>query len=226
MTNLTADDKQTAKDFFNEWIGAGGPKGWIGRYISNTGRWYTDMLIREAEITPGDKILDVGCGSASTIVNLLKKVPLEEPIHGIEPTEAQLELAKKNIAAAGLEKKVSLRQGFASPLPFGDNTFDIVYASFIIKHFADRSMADFFQEAHRVLKPGGRFLGWEFAKVTSGLFKFLAKDPKKAMQNFRLFNEVEPFLKKAGFVNIKEFKVENRGFWDPVDDVGFKAAKP
>lgn len=226
MTKLPADDRQIAKDFFNEWIGARGPKGWVGRYISNTGRWYANMLIREGKISSHDKILDVGCGSATTIVNLLKIITMKELVYGIEPTEAQFELAKKNITTARLQDKVVLKPGFAAPLPFADNTFDVVYASFIIKHFADRSVTEFFQEAHRVLKPGGRFLGWEFARVTSGFFRFLAKDPKKAMQNWRDFSDIKPFLEKAGFTDISEFKVENRGFWDPVEDVGFKAEKP
>jgi len=225
VTNLPTNDKQIAKDFFNEWIGARGPKGWLGRYISNTGRWYADMLLEEGKISSHDKILDVGCGSATTIVNLLNKITLKYQVCGIEPTDAQFELAKKNVAAAGLEKKVDLKQAFAAPLPFNDNSFDVVYASFIIKHFANASVAEFFQEAYRVLKPGGRFLGWEFARVTSGFFRFLAKDPKKAMQNWRAFHDIKPFLEKSGFANISEFKVVNRGFWDPVEDVGFKALK-
>ena len=225
MTNLPTDDKQIAKDFFNEWIGARGPKGWVGCYISNTGRWYDDMLIKESVITPSDKVLDVGCGSATTIVNLLKKIPMQELVYGIEPTDAQFELAKKNIAAAGFVGKVNLKQSFAAPLPFEDNFFDVVYASFIIKHFSDDSVAKFFQEAYRVLRPGGRFLGWEFARVTSGFFRFLAKDPKKARQNWRNFTYIKTFLEKSDFINISEFKVINRGFWDPVEDVGFKAVK-
>ncbi len=221
----TVDDKQTSKEFFNEWMGAKGPKGWVGRYISNTGRWYTDMLIREGHIKPEDKIIDVGCGSATTIVNLLKSVSLDEPIQAVEPSEEQLKLAKKNIGEAGFSDKIVLKQGFASPLDFKDNTFDLVYASFIIKHFADDSVADFFEEAHRVLKPGGRFLCWEFATVTSKIFKKLASNPKKAMQNFRSFEQIGKFLVAAGFKDIEEFKVQNRGFWDPVVDAGARATK-
>jgi len=219
------DDKQISKEFFNEWIGSRGPKGWVGRYISNTGRWYTDMLIKEAGIKPDDEILDVGCGSASMIAKLLEKVDLKQPVFGVEPSEAQLELANRTLKENDLTAKVDLRQGFASPLPFEDNSFDVIYASFIIKHFAEETLDDFFKEAFRVLKPGGRFLGWEFAKITNRVFKKLASNPKKAMQSFRTFADIKPILEKTGFKNITEFEVKNRGFWDPVEDMGFKAIK-
>ncbi len=221
----TQDDRQISKDFFNEWVGAKGPRGWVSRYISNTGRWYTDMLIREGDIKPEDAVLDIGCGSASYIIDLLKEVSLEKAVCAVEPSEAQFELAQQNLADAKLTSKVDIRKGFASPLPFEADSFDVVYASFIFKHFADDTLTEALKDAYRVLKPGGRFLGWEFARVTNPVFKKLAKNPKKAMQNFREFDDFEPFLKKAGFNNIEEFEVKNRGFWDPVQDVGFMAVK-
>ena len=144
----TLNDKQAAKNFFDEWISAKGPKGWVSRYLSNTGRWYTQMLIGEGQISQQDLVLDVGCGSATMIINLLKKLPLKNPVYGIDPSDAQFELAKKNVATEGLSGKVFLKQSFASPLPFEDNFFDVVYSSFILKHFAGDTLTSFFKEAH------------------------------------------------------------------------------
>ena len=221
----TFNDKQAAKNFFDEWIGAKGPKGWVSRYLSNTGRWYTQMLISEGEISQDDLVLDVGCGSATMIINLLKKLPLKNPVYGIDPSDAQFELAKRNVATEGLTDKVFLKQSFASPLPFEDNFFDVVYSSFILKHFADDTLTNFFKEAHRVLKPGGRFLGWEFEKITGRIFKNVAKESIKAMKYLRNFEGIKGFLEEAGFKQTQEFKVKSRGFWDFAQSVGFKAVK-
>ena len=46
--------------------------------------------------------------------------------------------------------------GEAEDLPFGDNSFDIVIATFLIVHLKD--LERFFDEVYRVLKPGGLFL--------------------------------------------------------------------
>ncbi len=219
------DDKQTSKDFFNSYVGAKGPVGAFSRFISNTGFWYADMIINEADLKETDLILDVGCGSGSTIVNILKKFSPKNPINGIEPSDAQFALAQKNVAEAGFNDKVVLQQGFAAPLPYEDNHFDVAYASFIYKHFADESLVESVREAYRVLKPGGKFLAWEFTKVTNPLFRRMAKDPSKAMQHFRTFSEFESVAKAAGFKDIQEMKIHKRGFWDPAEHTGFKAKK-
>lgn len=219
------DDRQISKDFFNKYIGAKGPVGVISRYISNTGYWYADMIIKESQMKETDLVLDIGCGSATTIINVLKRFDLKNPIQGIEPSDAQYALAKKNIAEAGLDNKLNIRQGCASPLPFDDDSIDIVYASFIYKHFSDESLSQSLKEAYRVLKPGGIFMTWEFARITKFLFKRIVKDPKKAMQHLRGFEELKVLAEQAGFKKIEEINVRARGFWDPAEHAGLKATK-
>lgn len=221
----TLDDKQTSREFFNKYVGAKGPVGAFSRFISNTGYWYADMVIKEAKLSEDDLVLDIGCGSATTIVNLLKRFYLTNPIQGIEPSDAQFALAQKNVIESRLSDMAQLQQGFAAPLPFEDNRFDVAYASFIYKHFADESLKESLKEAYRVLKPGGKFLAWEFRQVTNPIFKKMASDPSKAMQNFRTFSEFESLAKEVGFNDIQEMNVHRRGFWDPAKHVGFKAIK-
>lgn len=222
MTNV--DDRKQAREFFETWIGSRGPKGWLGRYLSNTGRWYTDMLIKEGEVRKSDRVLDVGCGSASLIIGLLQRVDLEHPVHGLEPTGAQFRLAEMKIEQAGLGSKVILEQGFAAPLPFDDDEFDLVYASFVFKHMADATLSESLAEIFRVLRSGGRFLGWEFAEIKAGFLENRAAAPGRSMR-LRDFAQIYRFLEAAAFSEIAEFGVPNRGFWDPVQNVGIKAVK-
>jgi ubiquinone/menaquinone biosynthesis C-methylase UbiE len=217
-------DEEAAVKFFDRFIGAKGPIGWYSRYIVNTGRWYTNLLIEQGEITASDKILDIGCGSASTLINLAKAIDFETPLIGIEPSNEQIKLAKRDINEANLNDKIVIRQSFACPLDFPDQSFDLVYLSFVIKHFTDETLNNCLREIYRVLKLDGNIVGWEFSYITNPVYRRLAK-PRHAMQKFRSYAEINSFLSKNGFSKITQFQVPDRGFWDPVKNVGFKAKK-
>ena len=63
---------------------------------------------------------------------------------------------------------ITFQEGNAQQLPFDDNTFDIYTIAFGLRNVTDVDMA--LRDAHRVLKPGGRFLCLEFSHVTNPAF--------------------------------------------------------
>lgn len=67
-----------------------------------------------------------------------------------------LEQARDRVGVAGLEQRVGLVQGDAADLPFPDEAFDAVFASFVLELFSPTEVPRVLAECRRVLRPGGR----------------------------------------------------------------------
>jgi ubiquinone/menaquinone biosynthesis C-methylase UbiE len=105
-----------------------------------------------ADLRDGQTVLDVGCGFGGTIASLNERFG-EMRLVGLNIDPRQLARARATVTArAG--NTVAFLAGTASSLPLPDASCDTVLAVEAIFHFPDR--AQFFREAYRVLKPGGR----------------------------------------------------------------------
>ncbi len=102
-------------------------------------------------ITHGLHVLDVGCGFGGTLAQINEQF-IRMDLVGLNLDERQLERARDTVTAHP-HNTLHFQQGNACELPFPDNSFDVVLAVECIFHFPDRTR--FFQEAYRVLKPGG-----------------------------------------------------------------------
>jgi SAM-dependent methyltransferase len=100
------------------------------------------------EVRAGDRVLDLGCGSGELTAALAEA---DGAVVGVEVAEAALGRARA--AHPSLDFRLAPIDG---PLPLGDNSFDVVWASEVIEHVADT--ARWLSEVRRVLVPGGRLL--------------------------------------------------------------------
>jgi ubiquinone/menaquinone biosynthesis C-methylase UbiE len=114
------------------------------------------MLVGErAQIAHGDQVLDVGFGFGDQDLLWSRRLPPHRLV-GLNITESQVEVARQRIAAEGLDDRIDLRPGSATEMPLPDECVDKVVALECAFHFQTR--ADFFREAWRVLRPGGRLV--------------------------------------------------------------------
>jgi SAM-dependent methyltransferase len=113
------------------------------------------LVADTAEIGPGDRVLDVGFGFAEQDL-FWSRVYEPRQIIGLNVTASQVALARRRVEEAGLDERIDLRVGSATEMPLQDNSIDKVVALECAFHFDTRE--DFFAEAFRVLRPGGRLV--------------------------------------------------------------------
>lgn len=112
-------------------------------------------IAESIDLTVGERVLDVGCGIGGTPACLAEGYGVEA--FGLTPVEDQRRIARSVAARLGVEERVRIELGHAGALPYPDGCFDAVLFFESPCHFPDRQA--FFDEAHRVLKPGGRLAG-------------------------------------------------------------------
>ncbi len=102
---------------------------------------------------PGDRVLDVGCGSGVITRWLAQNSQAADPVVGVDINPYLLREASVLAAAEGLEASVQFQEGDAESLPFQDGSFDLTLSLTVLEEGnADRMLA----ELVRVTKPGGR----------------------------------------------------------------------
>lgn len=127
------------------------------RFVHPGGRHASTQLLTRAGIQPGEQVLDIGCGVATTAVQVARS-------HGAEVTAADIspimqDLARTHVRAAGVERQVRVESADITALPYRDGQFDCVIAE-AVTMFVDRRKAA--GELIRVCRPGGTVLATEF----------------------------------------------------------------
>jgi ubiquinone/menaquinone biosynthesis C-methylase UbiE len=122
-------------------------------------RWFARKAVLpwalQGEELHGD-VLEIGGGSGAMAVELLHKFP-DVSVTVTDYDQAMVETARARLKQFG--PRVTMRQADATQLPFADASFDTVVSFIMLHHVIDWEAA--ITEAVRVLRPGGRLIGYD-----------------------------------------------------------------
>jgi ubiquinone/menaquinone biosynthesis C-methylase UbiE len=82
-----------------------------------------ELLLEAANIQPGERILDIGCGSGTTTLAVAERVGPSGSVLGVDVSEPMLSLARERVAASGL-RNIELVSSDAATCPFEPRRFD------------------------------------------------------------------------------------------------------
>jgi ubiquinone/menaquinone biosynthesis C-methylase UbiE len=129
---------------------------------------FKSQLVKQAGIQPGQRVLDLGCGTA-TLTILVKQVHPESNVVGLDGDEKALEIGARKVRGAGLD--IQLRNGISYEMDFPDNSFDRVLSSLLFHHLTSENKRRTLAEIHRVLKPEGELHIADWGKAQNVLMR-------------------------------------------------------
>jgi len=177
------------------------------------------QAIQRMIAAPGSTILEVGVGTGINV----PMYPRDCDIVGIDFSSSMLEKARERVERKGITN-VRLLQMDAADLKFADNTFDIVYAPYLISVVPDPVKVA--AEMHRVCKPGGHVIFLNHFRSRNPLLSRAERmiSPFTVHIGFKADLDLPGFLAQAGLAPVSIEKVNIPRLWSLVTCVKDRAA--
>jgi ubiquinone/menaquinone biosynthesis C-methylase UbiE len=196
VLNSPADQKLQQE--FNEWAAAG-----RGDAMEDHHSDITDQTLALMDLQPGDRVLDLGCGTGWASRRIARLVPGGEVV-GIDVADEMLRRAEQ--ASSGL-KNVRYVWSSAERIPAPDNHFTKVLSVESFYYYADQGKA--LDELRRVLAPGGRL----FILINlyrDNPYSLLWVEELKVPVQVRSEAEYLELLRQHGFTNVEARRIPDR----------------
>jgi ubiquinone/menaquinone biosynthesis C-methylase UbiE len=168
------------------------------------------QLIHQAQITPGQRVLDLGCGTA-TLTIMLKQAQPEADVVGLDGDPEVLAIGREKIAKAGVE--VRLDEGMAYSLLYPVQSFDRIVSSLVFHHLSAENKQRTLKEIFRVLKPGGEVHIADFGRPRNLWTRLVAPLMGRLEETGELVNGLLPaMMRQADFEQAEEIAHFNTVF--------------
>jgi ubiquinone/menaquinone biosynthesis C-methylase UbiE len=166
-------------------------------------RPWVDELLDRAGLSPGDRVLDVACGTGIVARVAKERLGAAGRVVGVDVSPPMLAVAR------GLAPDIEWREGNAGTLPAAAGDFDIVCCQQGLQFFPDRPAA--VREMRRVLAPGGRLAvsTWrpvEEVPLFHDLHRVAERHLGSVVDQRHAFGETAPLealLRDAGFEDVR-----------------------
>lgn len=113
-----------------------------------------ERMLQVAGLQPGERVLDVGCGTGFTTNRAARRLGESGKAVGLDLSEEMLVFARADAARKGLDGCVEYTTGDAQDLPFESEDFDCCLSLYTFMHLPDPVLGA--SEAFRILRSGGR----------------------------------------------------------------------
>ncbi|MDX2224844.1 MAG: methyltransferase domain-containing protein [Rhodospirillaceae bacterium] len=173
-------------------------------------RHWRAILCRRIALAPGERLVDIGCGTGSLAIRLSRQLP-NAAIHGIDPDSAVLAIARKK--ALRQKAEISFHQGFLSESFLAEfGPFDVVTSSLVFHQVPLREKSNIIGLMRRGLRPGGRVVvadyGWQRTPAMRVLFRATVQTLDGVADTQPNADGVLPTLfRSAGFERVAETDV-------------------
>jgi len=137
-------------------------------------RSWKKTLLNMMNPSKNQKLIDVACGTGDIGKLYLDNTDKENFITCVDPNEGMIAKGKEKLKKYN---NINWIISSAENLPLKENSFDFYTISFGLRNTKDLDKS--LSEAHRVLKPGGRFFCLEFSKIQNENLDFVYKQYSK-----------------------------------------------
>ena len=172
-------------------------------------RLWKKNLINMMNPSQNQNLIDVACGTGDIAKLFLNYVNKRSQITCVDPNKHMVNKGKEKLNKF---KNLNWVISTAEKLPLSDNKFDFYTISFGLRNTKNLNKA--LAEAHRVLKPGGRYLCLEFSKIQNSDLEFIYKNYSKLIPSIGKFvvgdekpykyliKSIENFLNQDELINL------------------------
>lgn len=214
-----SESEATAQAFYDRWIGGAGLRSHLGRTVfSLSGTVYAGRFIQASGLRPDERVMEVGSGLGKILTASQRRVRAEQPYVGIDLSYQMVRRARRGQES----RRPSLHFLVASALqmPFRRQSFDVVLLSHVAKYLTDPQLRQVLAQVKELLRPGGRFVLWEFRPYAWGAINRTILRGSGS-HKLRSAAELVTLLQEQGFRNLQPFRIHTP--WPPFRNLAYRA---
>ena len=184
---------------------------WLTRFydpvvaLSTREKVFRAKLLAQAEIHPGDRILDLGCGTGTFAIMLKTRHPAAR-VTGLDGDPDILIQAQKKKLSAGVD--ITFDQSMSYSTPYSEGEFDTVFSSLFFHHLKSVDKLRTIREVYRVLEPGGFFHVCDWGRPSNWVSRvmFLCVQLLDGLEVTRdnIEGRLPSFIKEVGFEEVNQ----------------------